>query len=807
MLYDEYVALTNTLRQDGRLGDLIAPKYSRVLKHFVEIGYQLDLAEACAKAQECKATSLEVFADTVLIPDGKDIVLRDKFQTLRIFARRILVGAENGGRADVSLVHDSRAVLQPLIQFVADEIENELWVTVTGTKGAAKTEATTRKLEAAPAGEPLRFQALTCGDTGLVEEAGKLPLNLLDLSTPLYQILSGQFDLAAGAFARGLASPEHCDLARSLLTWLVRWSAYPSPYLTRLFEEAEALQRLLPVWTNEGQAVYPIPARTPEVYLALAKSHFELANKYELDENFEKTRDKFTEIAGNVVNAWMARDSEDLRAMDSEVGTAQDLVRHSRNAVESARKRVEEQQFNSKIESINFETEIKQDRIRNIVKATFEMVAAVFQIGAGIATMKPGFSSVGAALSSVKGGVKGASSPQKAIMLLYLLPISVIKEVSNIGRKDKKYLGRGLSTALPGLMKLLKISDDLMKNVNKNSATAEALGDMISETTGVPDPVESKAIWDAFEVEAVNQLDTILLDQDASDKIKTAARNYKTSLQKFAILNRAFSEQQSLLAQRTRELGTLVLQKFAVEQKLAALQQLASNLSNQDEVLMTLRLLRSARLRELRQAFFSSYCKYRAAYFYQHLAWPAKMPSAVVPRDPTEMKEMLLNVDRAVTAFKPLKGNYRLEEQFFKRDVDVQLFADLEADREVRFEINAAGLFPKDGLVRIRQMRAWLVGSSDATSIVTELLSDANLQDRLPDGNAVHFTGDPFFFSFEYKGKIIKYDPEIEGVLPPPFTAWTLKAESPDLDLKTVDSIKIEMIGTSVREPRYRARP
>ncbi|GGG71181.1 hypothetical protein [Edaphobacter dinghuensis] len=802
MHYDEYVALTNTLRQDGRLGDLVAPKYSKSLGHFVEIGYQLDLAAAYAKALKSDATSLEVFADTVFIPSDTEIILRDRFQTLRIFARKILVGTRDGDRADVALVHNSKLDLQPLVQFIADEIENELWVTVTGTKGTKDTEATTRRLEASLPGQPLRFQALSCDNTGLVAEVGKLPLKLLDLSTPLYQILSGQFDLAAGAFAPSFTSPEHCTLARSLLTWLVRWSAYPTPYLTRLFEEAEALQRLLPLWDDAGQAVYPIPARTPEVYLALAKSHQELADKYELDQNFEKTRDKFTEIAGKVVSAWMARDREDLRVTESEVKTAQDLVRGSRNATEAARKRVEDQHFEAKIESINFETELKKDRIRTIVKATFEMVVAVFQIGAGIATMKPAFGSVGGALSSVKGGIKGAATTKRTIMLLYLLPINIIKEVVSIDGKDKKALGKGLSSAGPGIAKLFKISSDLIKNIDKHYPTAAALGDMVSETTGVPDPVESKAIWDSFEVEAVNQLDSILLDQDASDKIKSAARTYKTNLQKFAILNRAFSEQQSLLAQRTRELGTLVLQKFAVEAKLATLQQLSGNLSNQDEVLVTLSLQRSARLRELRQAFFSAYCKYRAAYFYRHLAWPAKMPSAVVPSDATEMKEMLLDVDRALTSFKPLSGNYRAEELLFKRSADTQLFANLDADGEVHFDIKAADSFSEDGLVRVRQMRAWLVGPGNTISIVTELLSGAVLRDRLPNGGAVHFTGDPFFFSFEYKGEVIKYDPAIEGVLPPPFSGWTLKVKSPGLDLKTVDSIKVEMIGTSVRKPR-----
>ena len=798
MLYDQYVALTNSLRQDRRLGDLIAPPYSATLGHVVEIGYQVNLAEASAKALQLNATSLEVFADTVFIPDDADIVLRGKFQTLSIFARKILVGSAEGARADVSLVYDPGKALQPFIRFIAGEIENELWVSVTGTKAAANTEDATLQLEASSPREPLRFQALTCENTGLVPEIGKLPLKLLELSSPLYQILSGQFDMAAGAFARSFTSPDYCALVRSLLTWLVRWSAYPTPYLTRLFDEAEALGRLLPVWNEAGRAAHPIPARPPDLYLALADSHVKVAEKYELDENFEKTRDRFTEIAGQLVNAWMARDSADLGVMESEVETAQDLVRRSRTAVESAMGRVEEQKFEAKIQSIDFETELRKDQLRMIVKATFEMVAAVFQIGAGIATMSPSLGAVGGVLSSVKKGI-GREKGVKVVGLLYLLPIIVIHELAGMGSKDKKALGKGLSSAGPAVFKLLTISLDLIKKVDQHYPTASTLGDMISQTTGVPDPVESKGIWDAFEVDAVNQLDAIVLNQEASTTIQTAARTYKTTLQKFAILNRTFSEQQSLLAQRVRELGTLVLRKLAVEQKRVALQQLAANLSNQDEAIAAIRQLKIARLREVRQAFFSSYCKYRAAYFYRNLTWPAKMPAAVVPRDASEMREMLLDVERALSTVTPIAVSDRSEEQLFKRSDDPQLFADLEANREVHFEVQASRLFPADGLVRLRQMRAWLVGTGAATRVATELLSGATLEDRLPNGDSVQFTGDPFFFSFEYEGDKIKFDPRLDGVLPTPFTGWTLKAVSPSLDLTTVDSIRVEMIGTAVR--------
>ena len=57
---------------------------------------------------------------------------------------------------------------------------------------------------------------------------------------------------------------------------------------------------------------------------------------------------------------------------------------------------------------------------------------------------------------------------------------------------------------------------------------------------------------------------------------------------------------------------------------------LHDNLSDRDQAIEMLSRLRNARIYELRQTFFAALGKFRSAYFYENLEWPAKMPAPVL---------------------------------------------------------------------------------------------------------------------------------------------------------------------------------
>src|SRR6185437_9362755 len=123
---------------------------------------------------------------------------------------------------------------------------------------------------------------------------------------------------------------------RSMLTWLTRWAAYPSPYLARLFENAATLTRLLPFTRDASRIVYSIPRHSPEIALNLARSTMEVAAQYELDKNFHDVHTNLNQVIGEIVSAWIERDEADSGAVDEEIAKVKDLVTEAKKAVQTA---------------------------------------------------------------------------------------------------------------------------------------------------------------------------------------------------------------------------------------------------------------------------------------------------------------------------------------------------------------------------------------------------------------------------------------------------------------------------------------
>lgn len=799
----DYTSLITKLKAENRLAPLKAPAYDPVPGHFVVVDLVVDLEQAYRQAVSQKARTLSVFADIVNVPETFNHTLSDDLRLLSVVARSIQV---QGARAIVRLKYAKDNNSQPVVRILADEIEGEFLVYVADQAEGKKP------LAAAAKTEPLRFNSYTCTDQGLVKTQGKLQLDLLDLATPLYQVLTASFDFTAGAMRKGNATPEMAKLASSILKWLVRWAAYPSPYLARLFENAQALSQLTIVTNENSQIVYNIPPRTPDDYLALAHSQKSVAEKYELDESFKNVQNTIKEVVGRVVTAWIARDSADLDALDEEIKHAKELTDSAKKAVEKAAKELENQKFDAAILGIKFEGALAEDRILKIVKVTFEILQGIVQLGVSVASIgaNPG---LGGAISSINpftwlnsaGALGGQAAPLSmrlgaTALLLYALPYSVYKEYKSMDADDKKQLTKDVKSMGPGISKLLGAAMTLIKIDNPLKLAVE-IGDLVSHAAGVPDTIESKAIWESFEAEAVNQLEIFTRDPDATAAIVNATIAYKTCIQKFAIYGRLYSEQQALLAQRIRELGTLQIRRAAAEKKQETLQALQGDLSNRDQVVELMGRLRDGRLYELRQTFFAALCKFRAAYFYENLEWPAKMPSLVVPANAGEMNELLNDITTAQQGSASLNPGDFTKVKEIKKSERPDFFADLQNHKEAKFQITPSDdkLFDGHYLVRLSKVRVRLVGARQ-TLVTVDLLSDTGFQDRLSSIQALSFSGNPVFISFEYNGDVIEFDSQINGVRPTPFTTWTLNVKGSDLALDKVTQVNVELIGKSLKK-------
>ncbi len=812
-----YTALIAQLRGEKRLAALTAPEYDPALGHFVVVDLEVDLEQAYWQAIEKKAKTLSVFADKVWAPETFNHAIGDDLRLVSVIARAVEV---KGTRAILRLKHAPAAAapatgegatppgagLQPTVRILADEINGEFLVYAPGHAAGRK------QLTAAARTEPLRFTSYTCNESGLVRTQGKLPLSMLDLGSPLYQTLTASLDLAAGAMRRHPAEPEQSDLARAILNWLVRWAAYPSPYLARLFDDAQALSRLATIRKENSQIVYNIPPRTPREYLDLAANHLAVAEKYELDEGFKDVQGAIKEVVGRLVQAWAARDSADLSALDEEIDQAKKLTEEARAAVQKAARELQEQQFETTMQGIRLEGALAQDRIVKILKATIEILQGVVQLGASIAAVgaNPGMATAVSNLNpftwmQTAGAFGGDRAPLwqrlgMTLALLYALPKSLYDEYKSMDADDKAQLNKDLAAMGPPVLKLFGAAMTLMK-IDKPGELVSEIGNLVSHAAGVPDTIESKAVWEAFEAEAVNQLEIISRDQEAAAAVVSAAAAYKTCIQKFAIYGRLYSEQQAMLAQRIRELGALLIRKGAAEQKQATLLALHESLSERDQVVETLSRLRTARLYELRQSFFAALCRYRAAYFYENLEWPAKMPALVLPANGGEMKEMTNDIARALESVPVQTPGEFTKVREIRLSEHPDFFQDLQKSQGAKFQLalDDQDLFEGHCQVRLNRVRAWLIGAAQKL-ITVELLSEASFQDRRTSSQSFSFSGDPVFLSFEYKGDVVEFDPVLAGVRPTPFSTWTLTVKGKSLDLEKVTQVNIELFGNSVKK-------
>ncbi|MEQ4722388.1 hypothetical protein [Nonomuraea sp. B19D2] len=794
---DVHARVTSMLENENRLFPITSPGYSKVVGRLTAANLCVDLETVYAEAQEKKATALVVFADIVRIPASfKKRLLGKDLGLLSIVARSIEIEGDSAG---LILKYDKEKARQPVLRILAHEVTGTFTVRAYGTQDE-------KRLIAPPREEPLRYRSYTGDADGLVERQGRLAIDLLDVSSPLRQVLTASFDLAAGLMRAHVPRAEEQELARSILSWIVRWAAYPSPYLTRLFQDADTLSRLLPV-TRDGHTTHSLPVLTSDLYLRLARAQYETAKKYELDRSFDGVRDDLHKVVSEVVGAWMGRDDVDLQDIDQQIDEARRLIGESTATLERVSKELANQAFDAKLSGIRLEGELAQDRIIKIAKATFEIVMGVVQIGVAISGVVGNPAAAGAVasanpatffntMSKFGQAAKFTGRLLPTVMILYASPYLLYRGYESGSDDDKKALQDSMKSMGPAATRILSAAQTLMK-VNQPLNTVEKIGELVSQTAGVPTVIESKAVWDSFDAETGAEFEKITRDPEATKSVVDAVLAYRTTVQKYSIYQRAFCEQQALLAQQVRALGTLLIRKDGIKKKQATLAALRNDLSRKDEAVELLRSLRDARLYELRQSFFTALHRYRAAYFCEHLAWPPGMPPVAVPTDAAQMSEALAGVDQAISDVRPpVIGDFKRTLVLKKAD-HKELFADLVSRKEGKFALEPGEpLFAKHDLVRLSCVRVWLVGTGDS-QVSVELHAGGGFQDRAPGGELWAFSGQPYAITFEYEGDKVIYDPRLEGVRPMPFTTWSLRVDAPDSALAAVSQIEFFMSGTS----------
>ncbi len=823
-----YVEVIAKLGAEGRIPSLAEFSHlagDRLVHH--KMDYAVDLREALKEAIIKEGVRvLQVYADVVRIPGGAKIELGDKIYRLDVIARRLEIDGDKP--AELNLKDDPDRVAATSARLLVSEMTGELQV-------RSKSDAEPKRFQPNPDLQPRTYQ-LKKGETEddkavLVTATTKLAINMLSADKPLYHLLKGSFELAAGLTAEAQLDPAKLALSRSILQWLTSWSYYPSAGLIPLFQTASSLLQVLPtvVQVPGSPLVHVVPRYPSKVYFEMARSQWESAKDYDLEAHFNKMGNQIGNVTEQIVKIWVKRDSVDVEELGTRIDDARERVERALSALKTAAKEIQDQGFENKYSAREFVYELEVARIKGAVKAAFDIVGAVVQISvgvatgllnpAGLATMKKfnPLDGVGAIINAVPDPPQSFMTrflnKSKDIMwqLLTFYNVSALqgfKLFSKMPLLDRNTLIASLQNVGSGIKAMYDSADRLMRltreiNVPKTpeiqALEADEVGALVSFVANVMDPPQTKAGWDIFLAEATAQFQAITEDQENSRDVKDAARKYRVGVEKLAIYGRMLSERQAILAQEVRELGSLLLTIASVQQKKGQLDVLGKNLADEAAVRRALEAANDNRLRELGRTFFTTIWGFRSAVFYESMRW--EIPSFTVPKTGKEMGDLYLAMERVMreVGSAEQRGRDEIVVRLTIDDEQEEFLNDLIVSGSAKLPIDLTNDgFDRFEWIGVQNLKVWLDGvdPDDKTGVRLTMTSESSVKNRLKGSN-FSFAGQPVDINFEYD----KHNkPTLQhgsfDVQPTPFSTWTLRIRNDEeLNLDGLSAVRLVVTG------------
>jgi len=466
------------------------------------------------------------------------------------------------------------------------------------------------------------------------------------------------------------------------------------------------------------------------------------------------------------------RDGIDLAELDTRIEDARTRLKKAVEAVARAGKEMEDQKFANEFSESNLQLQLKLDTIDKLVSAAFELTTAVAQIGIGIAIFAATGTPASLAAANPADLVKkvaawpDAGKLEKTFGMLKAMYGGwiphMIKSIAALDKDARDALVNSFKIAFEGMQKFYQGAKALGEAGILNP---EQIGALVNTATNSMDPVETKAAWDVFLVDATTRFVGIEKGKYAT-AVHKAAADYRAGLQKLVIYGRLLADQQANMAQCVREVGTLVLRKESITKKRAELASLEQNLGDQAAAKKALEAENNDR--------------------------------ATIPANSTQMDDLYLAMDKEkITPAKEwvLRGDLKETLEFN----EVSILKNLRDHGSAKIEIDLENSKLKHyDLVRIAKMEVRLEGVTPSVrdDISLTLASERSLMDRSQD-KSVSFDGEPVVLKFTYGAKWNpKYEENFTEVQPTPFSIWTLRIDNRDAQaLDGLSAVHLTIVG------------
>jgi hypothetical protein len=791
----DIVALADKLAASGRLLPASTPPPVADGSTRVHQGLVVNLVKAME--QSARAESVDIYADTLVVPEGARVQVGGTPLRLSVIARRIVV---ESGAARILLDHNGDNPLGAL-RILAGGIDGDFGVvSVRGRERPAYDLAKLNEDRQRP-----HYTVFSWRDGVPAISRSEVPPGLLELGRPLYQTLATSFDLCAGALGDH-PSRERLDLAQAMLSWIAGFAGLHAD-LASVARIAEAVRAILPV-ANGPAYIHPIPPRSAASYKQLAYSRKELAKTVELDMKFLDLTGTISEIAARFASANIERDRVEAKLIEDQLRELASRRQTLAAAMDRVARDIKDKKFEADLQSIHVELALKIYMINTTVKAAFEIVGALISLAGSIGSIAMGVPPLpgGGSHGDIKGvtGLIDAIKDSKSttvwlpnwanhlftILNLFALPVTFMWE-NGADHADS------IKTLIAASGAIRTAANSILTAAASPKAAGEMtelVGQAIRAIATKPHPIEAKAAWDAIEIDVVNGLHKLIDDQELSDDVHAEATTYKTMMQKVCIQGRVLSEYQAAADAVDRETGTLILQRCAQIQKEAALQKLRTELTDRKVLTETIRNEVLLRQQAAARAFFEASYGFQRAIFYETytrttLANPEVLPEASLME--ARYADMVTDFENAgqLIARKRVDFNHRIR-------IDApDLMARLKNGSLTMTIDLSHPMLAKLSRVRLKSVQAWLESTPALTERVElKLYNGESSQDREDIDKNIQFFGSVQLFPFEYRGDVVELSRELTEVQLPPFSNWTIAVSQPD-PAPTVGALLLRFTG------------
>jgi hypothetical protein len=583
-------------------------------------------------------------------------------------------------------------------------------------------------------------------------------------------------------------------VAESMFTYVLRVTNGSTEAKDLYMQASAAMGNLL---ANASPVTY-VPYLDKDVYEQSMSAFITAASTYETQ--YQRFADQATSAQDRMASAKLLLDNNsDVMGMNAQlIDQATKNLDLAQTAALKANFALQAAQMMTTSAGIAFKYDEKTWARTEIMNAVFSICIALVQFGASLGAMCVG-DEAGAAsgAKAVEGGAKAAEAAAEAAKSASACAEEA-KQIGSLAASMKKIgdVTEKLGKMYEALQKIIDASKDIAAAGNLPDSTLPAGGDLSADPG-----------WDVFVI------DTASLLKPAIDAGIPGAQDYLDAVNKQALYGKAYMAAQVSVVTIAQQLVQLQLQQQVNAAQATRLNGFMSDIATTE-----------AHFDEMKQLFFQWELNMRFWVFtiFQQYAWAyrywALQSSNVAPsivKTVAQLQQDLATVEqeyaKALASFNPAPQTMHQSVTIPATDIGpyagvIQAMqtggtATLPiALSETRF----AGL----DRVRLTTVRVWLVGvnATENTPVNLNLSTSGFYEDRLK-GTNLQFSTQPLTYAFIYQGAVgdvnnITVDGAVDErdrylyFQPTPFTQWTIKANSPQMDLSKLTAIKMEFAGS-----------